>query len=161
MKNVNNKYRRYGKRRSGAVLVEFAFSVIALIFILVGIMEFGWLVRNNLYIQNSAREGVRVASLGRTTSDITTRINNSLKTSGVRNVNISLTWSNNDGADATDQIYPNAVGNDTTKTPNQNNVPVGKLIQVQIKAENKTLTGFSFIGKNIVSRVTMVRENSP
>jgi Flp pilus assembly protein TadG len=148
-------------RRRGSVLIEFAASIIALIFILLGIMEFGWLVKNNLAVQNAAREGVRIASLGRTVADINTRINNSLKTGGIKNVSISLTWSSNDGADlnASTQRYPNTVGDDNTKTPPQNNVPPGKLIQVEVKAENKTLTGFPFIGKNIVSRVTMVREN--
>lgn len=152
-------------RRRGAVLIEFAASIIALVFILLGIMEFGWLVKNNLAVQNAAREGARVASLGRTPADIQTRIDNSLKTGGLTDVKTSLTWSSNDGTDAkTDsdfvQVYPNTVGTDTTKTPQQNSVPAGKLIQVAITAKNKSLTGFPFIGKKINSRVTMVRENS-
>ena len=144
-------------RRGGSVLVEFAACVIVLLFLLIGLIEFGWLIKNNLVVQNATREGARVASIGRSTTEIKARINNSVRTAGVTDVVISLKHA----ATTTDTFaaFPVDV---TTKTPAQNGVPAGNMIEVVVTAKNKRLTGFSLIpiGRDIASRVVMIREAS-
>ena len=71
----NASGRRVGRaRRRGATLVEFALCVPVLLAILLGIIEFGWLAKNHLAIANASREGARAASLGKTTTEINSRV---------------------------------------------------------------------------------------
>lgn len=148
------------RRRGGLAIVEFALVVPILLTLLLGIMEFGWLVRNSLTLSNAAREGARVASLGRTTTDIRTRIQNSVGTLRVTSPNgdIIMRWSDNNGTDG----YPFTITDTTatTSTPAVNTVPPGKLIRITVRTNNQALTGFfPFLrDRNVVSFATMRRE---
>jgi Flp pilus assembly protein TadG len=74
---INRKQRGHSaNRRRGTGLVEFALCAPLLIFILLGIIDFGLLARNQLMISNAARDGARAASLGQSTANIRTRILN-------------------------------------------------------------------------------------
>src|SRR5215213_397393 len=79
------------RRGKGSTLVEFALVLPILLALLIGIMEFGWMVKNNLTIANAAREGVRNASLGKTTTEIKTRVQNTATPLSVVSPNGSVT----------------------------------------------------------------------
>lgn len=144
---------RHLSRRNGSVILEFALVVPLLLLMLIGIMEFGWLVKNNLTIANATREGARVASVGRTTSEIQTRIQNSASPLKVTSPDgsIDMKWSDNNGADG----YPYTVTDSGTK----NGVMAGKLIKITVRSQHKTLTRFPILSnRNVESYATMRRE---
>lgn len=66
-----------GRNRRGAVTVEAALVTPMLITMLFGIIEFGFIFKDLLMLHQSAREGVRVAAIGATTSEINTRVQES------------------------------------------------------------------------------------
>lgn len=142
-------------RRHGQVLVEMALSITLLLAIVMGIMEFGFLARNNLLLANASREGARVASLGRTDSATQTRIISSMKplttTFGTASGNSQLQYSTNDGT--TWATWPANSGG-------YNGVPVGSLIRVTVTTRHTPLTGFFAFLKNrdISQYTTMKRE---
>ena len=51
------------QRQRGAVLVEFAVAMPILLFLLVGVVDFGLILREYALLQNGAREGVRLSVL--------------------------------------------------------------------------------------------------
>jgi Flp pilus assembly protein TadG len=141
-------------RRRGSTLVEFALVVPILLMLLIGIMEFGWLVKNHLLVANATREGARAASLGKTTTDVRTRVTNSVEPLAVSSPDgtILMNWSDNNGADH----YSYTVGDNGSR----NNVPAGKLIRIIVRTKHRPLTTlFSFLTqRNIEVYVTMRRE---
>lgn len=58
----------------GAASVEFALILPLLLALLFGIMEFGFVFKDQLSIQQAAREGARVAAVGRPVAEINSRI---------------------------------------------------------------------------------------
>ncbi len=62
-------------RIRGSSMVEFAFVAALLIFLLLGIMEMGFMMSNTLTLSNAAFEGARVASMGRSVQDVQDAIN--------------------------------------------------------------------------------------
>jgi Flp pilus assembly protein TadG len=134
--------------------VEFALVVPMLLMMLVGIMEFGWLIKNQLTVANAAREGARSASLGKTTSDVQTRISNSVQPLKVTTPDgvVLMRWSDNNGTDG----YPLTMGDSGT----QNNVPGGRLIRITVRTKHRPLTGFFVFlkNRNIEVYATMRRE---
>ena len=143
-----------GTRRRGSTLVEFAAVLPVLLALLIGIMEFGWLVKNNLTIANAAREGSRNASLGKATTEIKTRVQNTASPLNVATSpgSVVITWSNDNGADN----YPYTVADSGTS----NTVLPGKLIRVTATARHQSLTGFfPFLrNRNITASAIMRRE---
>ena len=63
-----------GVRRRGAATVEFALVLPLLLGLLFGIIEFGLLFKDQLSIQQAAREGVRTAAVGRLRAEVNNRI---------------------------------------------------------------------------------------
>ncbi len=61
--------RRVEKNQQGAVIVEFAVFFLLLMFLLFGILEFGFLWMQSHYINNAAREGARAAAKLQVDSD--------------------------------------------------------------------------------------------
>lgn len=122
-------------RRTGSSIVEFALVVPVLIALLLGIVEFGILVKNRLTLANASREGARSASLGSTTSQIRTRVQNAARpldvsTSGVGSVTIEQSL---DGTTYT------AVLADLTSA---NAVPQGYMVRVTARTKHRSLTSF-------------------
>ena len=144
-------------RRGGQALVEMSMCLLfVLIPIVLGILEFGLLARNNYILANASREAARVASLGRATSDIETRASNSAKPMSI-SFTTAETWksvllySNNDGL--TWIAWPGNVGA-------KNGAPVGSLIKVVVGAQHRSITRyFKFLeGRTINQATTMKRE---
>lgn len=156
MKRHTSAYQaRSRSRRKGQALVEMAVAVLLLLSILIGIMEFGFLARNNLLLANASREGARAAAVGRSTSAIQTRVTNTMKplttTFGTSTTNSRLEYSSDNGATWT--AWPADSGL-------YNGVPVGSLIRVIATTRHKQLTGFFKILKDrdIAQTTSMKRE---
>jgi Flp pilus assembly protein TadG len=140
--------------RRGAALVEFAMVVPILIFMILGIMEFGWYAKNQLTVANATREGARQASLGRTTGDIETRVRNSAAPVTINEV--ELRYSDESGTN-----FTNTLGNRTLANgSSENNAPPGRMVRVAVKAAHRSLTSLSLFGSEIRVTVIMVRERN-
>lgn len=152
---------RYGRRR-GQALVEFALILPFLIVLLLGIMEFGWLTKNQLTLANAVREGARAAALGRTTSEITNTIDNDTKTLPGSPDNLVLTMKCDDNDASNGYSYDIDLGNTTDDEGYAiNDAPSGAMIQVKATIPNQPLTGFFPFLKNrqITVAVVMRRES--
>ena len=141
------------KRRRGATIVEFALIVPFVLAILIGIMEFGWLIKNHLLLANGTREGARTASIGKSTSEIQTRIMNSVQPLSVVSPNGSILMQQSVDNGTTFIAWPPDV---LTK----NGVTQGKLIKITVTTRHTSLTGFfPFLkNRNLTVFVTMRRE---
>ncbi len=136
--------------------MEFALIVPILISLLLGIMEFGWLSKNNLLVANATREGARAAALGKTTGDIQTRIQNAIAPLNVTSPNgsISMLCSTDNGT-----TFPYGLGNNSSAT--QNDAPSGSLIKVTVTTQHKALTGFFPFLKNRTIQVFVIMRREP
>ena len=78
-------------RERGAVAVEFAVLLPVLLMILLGIIEFGIAFNHQQGLHAAAREGARLASLPTSTSSqINTRVTDSLNGTGLKSPTISI-----------------------------------------------------------------------
>ncbi|QDC26534.1 pilus assembly protein [Georgenia yuyongxinii] len=66
------------RSQRGASAVEFALVSPVLIVLVLGIIDFGLYINAASVVGNAAREGVRVASLGATSTEITTVVKNAM-----------------------------------------------------------------------------------
>ena len=73
-----NALRRHFEKERGAAAVEFALVVPMLMMLVFGVVDFGYMINRDTMLNNAAREGVRVASLGATSADVTTAVKASL-----------------------------------------------------------------------------------
>lgn len=154
--------RPYGvqRRRHGVSLVEFALVVPVLLGLLMGILEFAVLARNNLMLSNAAREGARILALGGTTSVARTRMRSVANALNLPDSAISFTYTVDpvpataNGATVVPTAY--AVGDGSTN----NSAPVGSLIRVAINFPHKSLTNFFPIlnGYHLKTNAAMRRE---
>lgn len=142
------------RKRRASTLIEFALIVPVLLAVVMGIIEFGWQVRNQLTIANAAREGARYAAVGKQTTDVIARIRSMAATIPGAPNSLTITITRNDAAGGT--TYNTLVGN----TGTTNDAPTGSLIRVQVSAPNRSLTGlFPFLNNRTVkSEVVMRRE---
>ncbi|MQA28841.1 MAG: hypothetical protein GEU82_03235 [Luteitalea sp.] len=82
MAPVNARQRLRSER--GAELVEFALILPLLLFIILGLVDFGFLFQRFEVVTNAAREGARMAVLpGYVNADVTARVQNYFTTGGV------------------------------------------------------------------------------
>jgi Flp pilus assembly protein TadG len=78
-----NATHRFGSER-GAELVEFALVLPLLLFIIMALVDFGFLFQRFEVVSNAAREGARMAVLpGYATADVTARVQSYVTTGGV------------------------------------------------------------------------------
>lgn len=142
-------------RRRGSTLLEFALVVPVLMLILLGIMEFGWYVKNQLAVANGTREGVRMAAVGNSVETIRSRVIATAKPTKIEDSNITLSFLTK----SSNYVSSSTLQNDNTKTPVANNAARGDLIVVTTNIAHTTLTGFPFLtGRRINIAVTMMRE---
>ena len=133
---------RYARRATS--IVELALVLPVLLALLMSILEFGYLTRNNLMLSNAAREGARSLALGQTTTVAKARLRSTASALSIPDSAISLVYSTDNGA-----TYPNAVSDSATN----NAVPAGSLIKVAINFPHKPLTGFFPVLNNYAIRV--------
>ena len=83
--------RRMLKHEKGASFVEFAIILPVLLALVVGIIEFGWIFNGYITLTGAAREGARLAVIGKSTGEVTTAVNNHTVTfrGGVNSVSVN------------------------------------------------------------------------
>lgn len=82
MASVNGMHRLRSER--GAELIEFALVLPLLLFIIMGLIDFGFLFQRFQVVTNAAREGARMAVLpGYATADVTARVQSYVSTGGL------------------------------------------------------------------------------
>lgn len=147
------------RRRGGQTLVEFALIVPVLLAMLMGIIEFGWLVKTQLTVANAAREGIRYAALGNSSSNVRLRIENSATTLSPAITDSQITLEQtSDTTSSTPTYY--AWPADTTATPPKNGITPGNFVRITVRYPHHQLTGFfPFLRNRIVMvQVSMARE---
>ncbi|MDD5262749.1 MAG: pilus assembly protein [Methylacidiphilales bacterium] len=120
-----------GARRKGQAVVEFALIVPLLLTMMLGIVEFGWLIQNEMTLANAAREAARAAALGNTTTYIQTRA--TTMASPLTISTDTMAYSTDNGT--TWLTWPSDSGSN-------NGVPSGALIKITLTATNHQLTNF-------------------
>lgn len=147
---------RMGRRR-GTASVEFALVLPLLLGLLFGIIEFGFLFKDQLSIQQCAREGARVAAVGRLNSEVNSRI----VTTATTLTSANLTY---------DKMYRTYSGgtwsswatlSDRTDGSGQNDAPTGAQIRVRTNYVHPFLTGSLFarlIGRPGATSMTLHAE---
>lgn len=138
-------------------LTEFAFVVPVLLAVLIGIMEFGWLAKNTMTLSSAAREGARMAAVGRTTqtvSDVITRYASPIGLSGARG---SITLQQCDASGSSCGAWP---ADNTSVAPPRNGVTPPNMVRVTLTSRHQSLTGFvpGLNDRPIVTVVTLRRE---
>ena len=144
----SSKFNLSTRRRRGQALVEMAFSIIFLLTMLIGIMEFGWLVRNNYALANASREGARFGALGKTIAQTQDRVR-ATSPLAITNSDIILTYY--DTTTATWVAWPVDVGT-------KNGVPIDAQLRVSIRTSHRALTGFlPFLRSKFITQYTVMR----
>ncbi|MGH8867316.1 MAG: TadE/TadG family type IV pilus assembly protein [Actinomycetes bacterium] len=75
--------RKASGREAGAAAVEFALILPILLLLVFGIIDFGRALNAQITVTQAAREGARLAALGRPTSEVTTRVTDAAQLNGV------------------------------------------------------------------------------
>ena len=75
--------RKRARGDRGAAAVEFALVVPLLFLLVFGMIDFGWAINRYTVLNNATREGVRLASLGADSSEITASVTESLEDAGL------------------------------------------------------------------------------
>ena len=148
-------------QRRGSAVVEFALIVPILLALLMGIIEFAWMARAQLMVANAAREGVRFAALGNTSTNVRTRIINTASALNPDVTTAQITQEQTpDRTTSTPTYY--AWPADTTATLPKNGVAAGNLIRIRVAYPQRSLTGFfPFMNNRTISvEVSMAREAS-
>jgi len=166
MKNTKRRDRprksRAFARRRGAALLEFALVVPILLLILIGIIEFGWMEKNQLTLANATREGARDAAVGFSTEMIRTRVQNRASSIPGAPAGLEIAMQRDNGSEADGYSYDIPLGD---KPPNAtgtvyNDAPGGCLVRIQVSIRHRALTGFPlFAGRALKTEVTMRRES--
>lgn len=93
------------KKECGQAAVEFALALPLVLLLLIGILELGWVCANELILENITREGVRAGIVVTTSEDnsqlVIDRIN-AMKPDHIKDLNITITYSNPDNFRAGD-----------------------------------------------------------
>ncbi|MBC9732260.1 TadE/TadG family type IV pilus assembly protein [Nocardioides marmotae] len=83
----------------GAAAVEFALVVPLLLFLVFGIIDFGWMLMKANLVNNAARDAARVASLSGTYEQVDQTVDSGLAAAGISpsDVTVLITCTNGDG----------------------------------------------------------------
>lgn len=151
------------RKRKGQALIEFALVLPFLILLVLGIIEFGWLTKNQLTIDNATREGARTAALGKTTSAIISTIQNQTSTVPGSPSQLTITMKRDSNSTGTnDYNYATTLLDTTDSNGNPvNNAPAGTMIQITVSIPEHSLTGFfPFLNNRNISAVVVMRRES-
>ncbi len=75
--------RRRGRDQRGAAAVEFALVTPLLLMLVMGILDFGWMIMKANLVNNAARDAARVASLAGTYDEIDATLDAELTSAGI------------------------------------------------------------------------------
>lgn len=79
------------KKEQGQALIEFAFILPVLLLLLFGIVEFGRIYSAGLIVNQGAREGARIASLGVTDTEIVATVQRAAPTLDPTKLTVAIT----------------------------------------------------------------------
>ena len=82
-------FRKLGKSERGAAMVEFAIIAMLFFALIFGIIEFGWIFNGYITLEAAAKEGARLAIIGKTDQEIINAIKNHAGTFQIDNVEIN------------------------------------------------------------------------
>jgi Flp pilus assembly protein TadG len=136
------------RNNRGAALVEFAIVVSLLMVLLFGIIDFGWLIKDYLAINQAAREGARTAAIGKPTPEIVTRVLDSAPILGLKSADIVI-----DRKASGDTTW-SALGN----LGGQNSAASGDYIRVRVNLQHRWITGLFASSTPINAEMTIRRE---
>ena len=131
--------RRGASRQAGSVTVEMAIIAPILVLLLFGTIEMGLLFKDSLTLSQASREAVRVAAVGDTISDITTRAKAAAPALTSANITVTQQYRTYSGGtwSAWTTLANNAGGT-------ANNAPSGSQIQVTLSYPHTLITGGFF-----------------
>ena len=147
----------HARGRAGTATVEFALVLPLLMALLFGIIEFGFLFKDQLAIQQVAREGARTAAVGRTVAEVNDRIIASAATLTTAHLTFDTMY----------RTYDSGVWSAWTTLGNrlddsgQNDAPQGAQIRVRTHYVHGFLTGSLFarlIGRPGATSLTLNAE---
>lgn len=125
------------RRRRGATLVEFVIVSSLLFALLLGILEFGMIFRDKIYLVGGARNGARVAATGATLATTRSVTQNTTDLT-VTTAQVVIEYNTAvDGSGTWQQATDNGGGT-------ANNVPAGSLLRVRISNWPHTMVTGSF-----------------
>lgn len=124
-------------KQRGTASVEFALVLPLLLSLLFGIIEFGFVFKDQLSLQQAAREGARVAAVGRGVSEIDARITGCATGLSLDRLTYTKSW----------RTYANGVWSawtslaDRTDGSGDNDAPQGAQVRVTCTYTHNLLTG--------------------
>ncbi len=141
------------RRRGGQAILEFALVIPILLAVLIGIMEFGYLVKANMNLASAAREAARVAALGKPTADITARVTKYVGALRLAAPNGSVVMQQCDERGTNCSAWPADVGG-------RNGVKPPNMVRIILTTRHQSLTGFipGLQNRQLSAMVTMRRE---
>lgn len=69
---------KFKNNENGQTLVEFALILPILLLLVMGIIQFGMILSGQIAVTNAAREGARVAAVGKDNDEVLARVKNSI-----------------------------------------------------------------------------------
>ena len=153
---MNKSFSPRKPKRRAMALVEFALVLPVVLFILMGIIEMGFLVKNQLMLSNAVRDSARYAALGNSSTNVRTRLKNEAGLLNPKLTDAQIILERSLDPTATTPIYYSWPPDSSVR----NNVPVGNLIRVRVSYPHRTLTSFiPFLNNRPINvAVTMMRE---
>ena len=123
--------RRPGRDQRGAAAVEFALVTPLLLMLVLGILDFGWMIMKANLVNNAARDAARVASLAGTYDDIDATLDEELTAAGIdlASVDTQITCTNTSGTSC-----------DGTESSYNTNATSGSTVMVNITYTHEWLT---------------------
>ena len=121
----------------GTASVEFALILPLLLALLFGIIEFGFVFKDQLSIQQAAREGARIAAVGKPVAEINARITSSATSINQANLTYDKMYRTYNSGTWTNWT---ALG-DKVDSPGQNDAPQGAQVRIRCTYQHDLLTG--------------------
>lgn len=88
---MSRRVRMHRRGERGAAAVEFALVVVPFLMLIFGAIEFGWVIDNDVQVNNAAREGAREGSLNPNQAAIESVTRSSLSGMAPADVTVSVT----------------------------------------------------------------------
>jgi Flp pilus assembly protein TadG len=88
---------RPGERERGSALVEMAMVLPLLLILVLGVVDFGFMINRTTLISNASREGAREAAFGGTAADIEAAVRSAAWSLVQIDLNVSVTCTKADG----------------------------------------------------------------
>ena len=112
--------RRRGRDQRGAAAVEFALVTPLLLMLVLGIIDFGWMIMKSNLVNNATRDAVRVASLAGTYAEIDDTLDAELTSAGIELADVTkvISCTNTPGTscDGTEASYGSNATSGSTVT---------------------------------------------